>query len=273
MLELTDAAPVLVVLTLRADPGSEGHALRLRALTEFGHRLTELALAPLPVDASLALLRSMLPVIDEVAAEEITRRAEGNPLFLEQLLQTLLDGGGFVRRRTWTITTEAAAGLPPALEGLLVSRIDRLPAESRRLAQVAAVAGRSFALDVVCAAARLDDPAGQLVPLLRSEIVRELRRFPEPEYTFTHALLHEATLAGLTRTRLREVHGLLAAAIERTYAGDLDEHLEALARHRAGSGDRAGAIAALRGAIAHAEASGEGERAARLRARLDVLSP
>jgi class 3 adenylate cyclase len=227
---LTDIAGLLVVITLRPDPGSEGWQLRLRALAEYSHRTLELPLGPLGDDATRELLRILLPgALDDVAQDEIVRRAEGNPLYVEELLHVLVEGGGLVRERTWTLRAGAAQLLPPALELLLVSRIDRLPEDARRVAQVAAVAGRSFPVRVVQDVLGADEVTAALPPLLRAEIVRELRRYPELECTFRHGLLQEAALATLTPDRRRELTGRVARAYETEYAGSLDEHLEQLA--------------------------------------------
>jgi class 3 adenylate cyclase len=272
LLPLTDRAPVLVVLTMRPDRTSEGHALRITAMTEHGHRLVELALTPLSIEESRRLLRALLPVLDPAAVDHIASRAEGNPLYLEQLLQALVEGSGFVRRRTWTIVTNVVAELPPALEGLLIARIDRLEPDARRVAQVAALCGRTFlprVLEATGEAATLDEA---LARLLRAEIVVEAGRFPEPQYAFTHGLLQEAVLSSLTQARRRELHGKIAAAMEHVYAGALDEHLEQLAYHYARSADRERALEYLRRAAGRAAELGDEAAAGRLGDRIAALS-
>jgi class 3 adenylate cyclase len=129
LLELTDRAPVLVAVTTRQDPASEGFRFRLRVLADYPHRTLELMLGPLSDEAAGRLLATMVPgVLDAGARREIVERAEGNPLYLEELLRALVEGGGLVRRRTWTLNHTAAAELlPPAIENLLVARVDRLP--------------------------------------------------------------------------------------------------------------------------------------------------
>jgi class 3 adenylate cyclase len=272
LLPLTDRAPVLVVLTMRPDRSSEGHALRITAMTEHAHRLVELPLAPLSVEASRELLRAMLPVLDPAAVDHIAGRAEGNPLYLEQLLQALVEGSGFVRRRTWTIATNVVAELPPALEGLLVARIDRLEPEARRVAQVAALCGRTFLPRVVEAMGETAELDAAIASLLRAEIVVEAGRFPEPQYAFTHGLLQEAVLSSLTQAKRRELHGRIAAAIERIHAGALDEHLEELAYHFARSADRDRALEYLRRAAGRAAELGDDAAAGRLGDRIAALS-
>jgi class 3 adenylate cyclase/DNA-binding SARP family transcriptional activator len=238
LLGLTERAPLLLVATLRRDPGSEGWRFRTRVLADFSHRSTELALAPLSAAAATDLLGTLLPgAFDEETREELVARAEGNPLYLEELLRALVEGGGLEQRhRTWTTTLKPSLLLPPALENLLVARVDRLADGPRRLAQLAAAIGREFpvpALERVAGGAVNEDLAG----LLRAEIVRELRRYPELVCAFRHGLLQEAVLTTLTPATRRELYGRVAAAFEELYAGSLHDHLERLAHYHAQAGD------------------------------------
>ena len=112
--------------------------------------------------------------------EQIVRGAEGNPLYLEELLNAFLDNTDFLRGLTWAPTVTQARILTPALESLLLARIDRLPPEARKLAQTAALIGRSFRLRVLEHVAESQDLEGDLAILLRADIIRELRRYPGP---------------------------------------------------------------------------------------------
>ena len=68
-------------------------------------------------------------------------------------------------------------------------------------------------------------------------MIRERRRYPELEYTFTHGLLREAALSTLTRSSRREMYGRVAAAFEELFADSLDEHLDVLAHYYGRSDD------------------------------------
>lgn len=273
LLAVTDAAPLLVVLTLRPDPGSQGWQLRLRALAEYPHRTHELPLAPLSEAAAREFLRVLLPgALDDAAQNEIVARAEGNPLYMEELLHVLVEGGGLVRERTWTLNAAAAQLLPPAIETLLVSRIDRLSEGARRVAQVAAVAGRTFHVRVVEHVLGAAEVASELPALLRAEIVRELRRYPELECTFRHGLLQEAALATLTPERRRELSAQVARAVEEVFAVSLDEHLEQLATLYAQSDELGKAREYLLRAAARAAGFDAGAKAEELRRRAEKVA-
>ena len=132
----------------------------------------------------------------------LVREAEGNPLYLEELARALVDGGLTPRGRTWTITLRSAESLPPALENLLVARIDRLPNDARRLTHIAAVIGRTFPVRALQEVAE-ENVGAALATLLRDELVEEVGRYPEPECMFVHVLVQEAALSTLTAARRR----------------------------------------------------------------------
>lgn len=272
LLALTDRAAVLVALTLRPDPASEGWKLRMGVLSDYPHRAVELSLMPLTDAAARELASLLLPgALDDAARDEVVARAEGNPLYIEELLQALVEGGGLVRQRTWTLTLSAAQLLPPALEGLLVARIDRLPEDARRLAQVAAVVGRVFPMRVLEHVLGKAAVERELPSLLRAEIMREIRRFPELECRFKHGLLQEAALATITPERRRELASAVAAAVEDVFASSIDEHLELLAELHAQAGELEQARDYLLRAAVRAASFDASARAAELRRRAEKV--
>ena len=113
----------------------------------------------------------------------------------------------------------------------MASQIDRLGPSARQLAQVAAVIGRIFPRRVLEHVAADRDLTEELTELLRAEIIREARRYPEAEYAFRHGLLREATLSTMMPPARRALYGAVAEAIETLYAGSLDDHLEVLAEY------------------------------------------
>jgi DNA-binding SARP family transcriptional activator/class 3 adenylate cyclase len=237
VLEFTDRGPVAFVLTEEPIAGSEGAALRLHALGQYGHRTSEVPLGPLSEAASEQLLAALVgDLIDRPTRIGLIREAEGNPLYLEELARAFLEGALEPRGRTWTVTLGSHELLPPTLENLLVARVDRQPDGARRLAQIAAAIGRTFPAGV------LEDVAGEtvdeaLTALLRAEIVREVSRYPELQCSFTHRLLREAVLSTLTAARRRALYARIAASFETRYADSLEEHLERLAHYHAQAGN------------------------------------
>jgi class 3 adenylate cyclase len=293
LLEVTDRSQLLLATTLRAEAASEGSRFRLHALEHYPHRVLELALGPLPDPVAEELLAMLMPEgLEAEARQEVISRAEGNPLYLEELLRSLIEGGGLEKReRTWGLTVVGAA-LPPALEGLLMARIDRLPEETRRLAQIAAVVGRTFPALVLERVSGSAEFERALSGLLRAQFIRELHRAPQLVYTFKHGLLQEAALSTLTPARRTELYGRVATVFEELYASSRDEYLEVLAYYWARSrdlpkaceylelaGERAASLNAtaqaldlLRRALRLAAELGDAEAEQRIAARRESLS-
>jgi class 3 adenylate cyclase len=235
LLDVVSSAPLLLAITFRVEPDSEGWKFRERALTEYG--AVELRLGPLSDAEAGELLAELAPEgLDEAVAEELTVNAEGNPLFLEHLLRLFAESGEMLQRRTWAMTV-VRHELPSALEGLLVARIDALPSRARRLVQIAAVVGRSFPARLLEGVVGAEHFQEALASLLQLDILRERRPPPEREFEFTHGLLREAALSALPRARRREIYRTVAATIERTFADALEPHFEQLAFYNARAGD------------------------------------
>jgi predicted ATPase/class 3 adenylate cyclase len=226
LLSLTETSSLLLIASTHIDPATNAWRLRVQAQAEYPHRTSELALGRLSDEAAGELIDALMPAgsLDPSSRTEIVARAEGNPLYVEELLRAVIEGGG--RTRTWTLTADL---LPPTVEGLLAARFDRLPEAARRLARVAAVIGRDFPLRVLERVSSKEAVAEGLGGLLRADIVRELRRFPDLEYTFRHALLHEAALGTLTPSGRRSLYREVGEATEELLADSPEEQLERLA--------------------------------------------
>jgi DNA-binding SARP family transcriptional activator len=272
LLASTDRMPLLLVATSRVEPHSEGWTLRVRALAEFAYRTSELSLGPLAAENAATLLRLLAPgALDDEARKTLVARAEGNPLYLEELLRHLVETGGLVRHRTWTLTVSAAS-LPPALESLLIARIDLLPHSTRRLAQAAAVIGRTFPVHVLQRVVGGEGFSDDLEALLRADVIRETRRRPDFECSFRHGLLQEAAVATLAPDSRRELSGRAAAAFEATESADEPDHWERLAHYYAQSDDPRKAIDYLERAAARANALAGPARAAELLGHAQTLT-
>jgi class 3 adenylate cyclase len=265
LVALTDSAPLCVATTMENKTSSEGWGLRVWLLTEYAHRTSELPVLPLTEEASLQLLDLLTPAgtLEPGLRSEIVRRAEGNPFYLKELLRAVLEGGGMGRDSTWTVS----ADLPPALEGLMMARIDRLPSHARRAAQVAAVVGRDFSYDLLQSVSETLDLRHSMAALLRAEFVRERRRYPRLEYTFTSGLLHEAVLATLTPARIRILSGKIAGVLEAESQAAAEENPAQIAFYYYRSDEPKKALHYLERAAARAESLDASTHASELRRR------
>ena len=148
--QLVEEVPILYLCALRPERQSPGWLVKLTAETVYLKYYTQLDLSRLS-DADTEKLVDNLLAISDLPAELrrlILHKTEGNPFFVEEVLRSLIDSGAVVRNETglrWrsAISLEAIA-IPDNVQALLVSRIDRLRAETRRTLQLAAVIGRTF---------------------------------------------------------------------------------------------------------------------------------
>jgi predicted ATPase len=257
----------MIATTSRIAPDANDRRFRERARLERAGRMLELRLEPLSEGEADELLSHIAPgELEPEARREVIALAEGNPLYLEQLLRSLLESGGLEPRRTWALTVPAAQ-LPTGLESLLVARIAALPRDARRVAQVGAVFGRTFAPSVLALVAGVDELERNLGRLLRANIIHETRPVPNREFAFTHGLLQEAALSTLTRAKRRELYRLVAAACEQAFADCLDDQLERLAFYWARGGNLERALECLEQAADRASSLSARTQAANLWSR------
>jgi predicted ATPase len=273
LLGLIDDLPLLIAATSRPAPDGSDRRFLAHARLEHGERVVELRLGALGDSEAGELLSQLAPgELAPEASSELIAVAEGNPLYLEQLLRSLLESGGLEARRTWALTSAPTAQLPIGLESLLVARIAALPRDSRAVAQAAAVLGRTFAPTVLGFVSGVDDVEQNLTRLLRANIIRERRAIPNREYAFTHGLLQKAALSTLTRARRRELYRRVAAAHEREFSDSLDDHLELLAFYHARGGEFQRALEYLEQAAHRATSLGARTQAADLWTRAAGLA-
>ena len=169
----------------------------------------------------------------------------------------------------------AALQLPPTVQGVLAARIDRLPADVKTLLQTLAVLGKEFAWSLLTAVAGQPDEELQrlLAHLQAEEFLYEQPAFPEPAYTFKHALTQEVAYNAVLLERRRVVHERAAQAIEGLFAERLPEHYNALAHHYSRSGNTAKAVDYLHRAGQQAvERSAYAEAVSHLTTALDLLT-
>jgi len=195
----------------------------------------QLRLDSLPPERAGELLTALVGA--DPGLEPLTRLLirRGNPFFIEESIRTLVE--------TRTLVGEPGAyrlarpiqsiEIPATVQVILAARIDRLPPEDKQLLQTASAIGRDVPLPLLHAAVETGAEAVQrgLAHLQAAEFLYETALFPDPQYTFTHALTHEVAYGTMLQTRRRALHARIVGALERVYADRLTEHVERLAHH------------------------------------------
>jgi class 3 adenylate cyclase/tetratricopeptide (TPR) repeat protein len=238
---------------------------------------TQLRLDPLGRESASEMLSALLG--DEPELEPLRRliaeRSEGNPFFIEEIIQALFEQGALARNGSIKLTRPLAnIKVPATIQAVLASRIDRLPPNEKELLQTIAVIGREFPLQLIREVTGKPQPdLDRALRVLQSgEFVYEQPAFPEPEYVFKHALTQEVAYNSVLIERRKLLHNRAGAAIESLYASRLDDHLEELVRHYSRSDNATKAVEYLRLASAQAlKRSHHTEAIAHARAALELL--
>src|SRR2546425_948925 len=252
---------------LRLDPlGTEDAEEMLRALLE---------------EKGGALPDSSLPPLQRFILE----KTEGNPFFMEEIVQALAEQGvltdlrrvGIAHRDTGATSRSplpADLHLPSTVQGVLAARIDRLSSGEKSLLQTLAVIGKEFPLSLLRQVVNQPDEDLQrlLFRLQEAEFIYEQPAFPEPEYTFKHALTQEVAYTSLLLERRRALHERTARAIEELFHFRLEEYYGDLAHHYSRSGNTQKAVEYLRLAGQQAvQRSANAEAITHLTAALEIL--
>lgn len=228
--DLVRELPILILATFRPDRDAPSWNYRQECGERFADVYQEINLESLPPAEARQLLDAIpgAEALSEQARALILDRAEGNPFFLEQVLEMWREAGG---------TTDPAATptIPNSVNVILAARLDRLGEPTHRVIQAAAVIGRSFPRELLFGVVRRmgwDDVADaldlHLAVLERQQLtVRDSSDVP----AFKHALIRQAAYDTILRKRRLELHRAALHALQETYAGRLEEHAAELAYH------------------------------------------
>lgn len=221
--------PALLLVISRPPAAPQVHPRRLLARMEQPPHRT-LVLRSLDGTQSSHLVAELLRRVD--AADEIgaliTARAQGNPFFVEELIRSFIEDGTLAYEEgagVWRVTRAVAdIRVPDNVQGVLAARLDRLPAEEKRIMQRAAIVGRTFWQRLL---AEITDQHvdALLSSLAERQLVMRLAKSQiddDGEWLFRHVLVQDVAYASVTKTVRREVHCKVAEWLE-AHAGERAE--------------------------------------------------
>ena len=199
-------------------------------------QLVEIPLQSLSMDESRSLMEGLLGggYLPEDLTAEILDKSEGNPFFLEEVLRSLIESGGLAfDKGKWALTAPVGIlRVPDNLQGVLLSRLDRLSEELKQLAQKAAVIGRVFHYRILERIANANNSLHeQLASLELSGLIHERCRLPELEFIFKHALTQEVAYQTLLTPTRRALHRKVGEALELIFQDRVEELVGVLAYH------------------------------------------
>ncbi len=226
--DATEGARTLLVVNFRPEYAAE-----------WMHRSDDqqLGLRPLDRTAVAELLAEWRGADPSFAglAERIQERTRGNPFFVDEIIQSLIESGALegARGRYRLARPVATLDIPATVQALLAARIDRLPEREKGLLQTAAVLGDEFTEALLGRVSGL--PPAELRDGLRhlvaAELVYEQALYPDPEYAFKHPQTREVAYGSQLAARRARVHAAVAQALEEGEAKELDQRAALLAHH------------------------------------------
>jgi len=239
--------PLALILTVRPDENPD-------ALPAFS-AYQEMLLARLSATELELLAANFLggPIAASLS-ELVWRRAEGNPLFAEQILLYLREEQFLVRDSEghYSLAVLPDWALPGNVRSLLVARLDRLRPPVKEVVQTASVLGREFDLAVL---AQMLPTAADLPAHVEAATAAAIwTPLDESRYLFRHILLRDAAYEMQLRARRRRLHQLAAEAMVLVYAPELGPRAADLAHHYDAAGEREIAVDWYRRAAQHASA-------------------
>ena len=227
---------------LDAVPGTHGLVIvnfRPEYRADWMHKSSyqQVPLPPLAAEAIRQLLQDLLGSDASLGrlAEVIESRTAGNPLFTEEVVQSLIESGRLEGDKGgYRLTTPVEdIEIPNTVQAILAARIDRLAEREKQVLQTAAVIGREFAEPVLAAVVAL--PAAELAEALRTlksaEFLYDRSLYPVAEYAFKHPLTQEVAYRSQLSEHRARVHGNVARTITELYADRLDEQAALIAQH------------------------------------------
>jgi len=196
--------------------------------------VVQVRMAPLSSVQALRIAEARFGVdrLPEPLAQLIVEKAEGNALFVEEIVSYLLERGAVSRvgERLTFDPNMLLAALPASVKSLFTARVDRLSSDEKELLQIASVFGRRFDSESLAVVAEIRDGIDQrLAKLEEADLVQ---RGPKvTEYQFKHVLVRDALYDSLLTSTRAELHGKVASVIEQRSLNRISEVVEPLAYH------------------------------------------
>ena len=241
LMEVLASSPILLVCAYRPEThggSSTPRTNRLETLAtrKCAERYTPLRLRELTQVQSRAMISALTAQgeLPSHVAELVLAKGQGNPLFVEELIQALVDSQVIYRKaQQWFADGDAERlTLPDTLQMIVLGRLDRLSMETGHLLRLASVVGRLFQRQVLAQIWSDADALGeQLHQLEAQELIYLERSIPDEEYSFKHILVQEAIYNSLPLSQREQLHLQVARAFEVLYSTRLAEVYEQLAYH------------------------------------------
>jgi len=207
-----------------------------------GHQLAqiksyqEIRLQDLSTSEAQTMVESLLKTeaLPSDLRKFIQTKVEGNPFYLEEAINSLIESGTLIRDNgSWKLTRQISETvIPSTVQGIITARLDRLERETKRILQEASVIGRAFLYEILRRITDLKDVVDKsLNGLERLDFIRTRTLQPNLEYIFKHAMTQEVVYNGLLKKERQNIHEKIGRVMENLFKDRLPEYFETLAYH------------------------------------------
>jgi class 3 adenylate cyclase/tetratricopeptide (TPR) repeat protein len=190
----------------------------------------------------LSLSEAQLMLASLLKAKEIPRdlwrfiqeNVEGNPFYLEEVSNALIEAGALTRSNgAWSLDRPISQiDMPSTIHGIIAARLDHLESASKRILQEASVIGRTFLYDLLKNCTNLKEHLDRnLTGLERLDLIHARSLQPDMEYVFKSALTQEVVYNGLLKKERQAIHERIALVMEQLFCNRIPEFYETLAFH------------------------------------------
>jgi len=236
LFQLVESRRILFINVYRSGYKDTGDRVSLSTRERFPARCHEITLEPLDRRGSEALIKTILKtsVLPHHLEEQIIERTGGNPYFIEEVMQSLIDEKGILLKNGMFQVTRRIQeiAIPRTVNDVLMARIDRLEENTRNLVRTASVIGKEFFFRVLAdVATGIGDLDEKLNHLKEIRILQDRKRMGEVEYLFNHELVKEVAYESILAERRKELHLQVGRSIEKVFSGRLREFYGMLAYH------------------------------------------
>ncbi|MEE9610665.1 MAG: adenylate/guanylate cyclase domain-containing protein, partial [Desulfatiglandales bacterium] len=232
-LTLLEVRQPAIVLCVYRPPFSLFTSHQLRSIGKF---YQEIRLQDLSPSEAQDMLESLLETdtIPTHLKQFVQEKAEGNPFYMEELINSLIESETLIRDDgRWTVTKPITeSDISSTIHGVISGRLDRLEAESKRILQEASVIGKAFLYEILRKATNLKQEVDRcLRGLEQLDLIRTKALQPDLEYMFKQTLTQEVVYNGLLKKERQTIHEQIALVMEQVFQDRLPEFYETLAYH------------------------------------------
>ncbi len=233
---LAENHPILFINIFRPNYEETSERLMKTIRTRYPKLATEIYLEPLNGSQSETLVENLLHTKDlpDHVMGLISRRAEGNPFFIEEVARSFIDDGVVERKNGQFRITDKIDSviIPETVHDVIMARVDKLDEQTKSLLKIASVIGRYFFYRILAAVATsVREINDKLEYLKEIQLIRERHRRAEVEYLFKHALARESVYSSIPLKKRKELYLSVARTIEDIFRDRLNEFYGMLALH------------------------------------------